>query len=130
MIAQNFKSYYFSELRLVDGPSRCQGRLEIRPDSSAEFGTACDNDVGSNEATVICRQLNCRTEGAAAVPARTYANLKQKNSRMQFNHVYVHTLYYTEVVMFFVDLDMSAMVMNLLSLVADERALFVLLQMV
>ena len=72
MIAQNFKSYYFSELRLVDGPSRCQGRLEIRPDSSAEFGTACDNDVGSNEATVICRQLNCGTDGATAVPATTY----------------------------------------------------------
>ena len=64
--------YAYTELRLVDGPSRCQGRLEIRPDSSAVFGTACDNDVGSNEATVICRQLNCGTEGASAVSATKY----------------------------------------------------------
>ena len=42
------------ELRLVDGPSRCQGRLEIRPNSAAVYGQACDDDVGSNEATVIC----------------------------------------------------------------------------
>ena len=65
-----------TELRLVDGPSRCQGRLEIRRDSSVEFGQACDNDVGSNEATVICRQLNCGTEGASAVSAAQY--VKQK----------------------------------------------------
>ena len=59
-------------VRLVDGPSRCQGRLEFRPDSSAEFGQACDNDVGSNEATVICRELNCGTEGASAVSGQKY----------------------------------------------------------
>ena len=66
------------ELRLVDGPSRCQGRLEIRPNSTVVYGQACDNDVGSNEATVICRQLNCGTEGASVVPAKKYV----KNSRI------------------------------------------------
>ena len=67
-----FEHNFFSELRLVDGPSRCQGRLEIRPDSSAEFGQACDNDVGTNEARVICRQLDCGEKGAAAVSASMY----------------------------------------------------------
>ena len=70
----------FTELvKLVDGPSRCQGRLEFRPDSSSLFAQACDNDVGSNEATVICRQLNCGTEGASAVSGSKYVHLMNKN---------------------------------------------------
>ena len=36
-------------------------------DSIVTVTQACDNDVGSNEATVICRQLNCGTEGASAI---------------------------------------------------------------
>lgn len=56
----------------LDGSNRCQGRLEIRPSSSVEFGQACDNDVSRNEARVICRQLNCGTEGASVVSATKY----------------------------------------------------------
>ena len=55
-------------LRLTGGNS-CQGRLEIRPPSSTQFGQACDLDAGDNEAMVICRQLGCTAEGAERVSA-------------------------------------------------------------
>ena len=65
------------ELRLVDGPSRCQGRLEIRPNSTVVYGQACDYDVGVFEAVVICRQLNCGSgiETVAVVPASKYVKM-------------------------------------------------------
>ena len=81
------------ELRLVDGSSRCQGCLEIRPNSTVVYGQACDNDVGSNEATVICRQLNCGIEGASAVPVCQQTIKITVTTMAYYNlHMY-HSLY-------------------------------------
>lgn len=44
-------------VRLVDGPGRCQGRVEVK--HQEQWGTVCKIDRGLLAAKVICRQLGC-----------------------------------------------------------------------
>ncbi|XP_019637311.1 PREDICTED: deleted in malignant brain tumors 1 protein-like isoform X2 [Branchiostoma belcheri] len=64
---ENFKIFYTiipaatgvdrDRIRLVAGPYPNEGRVEVRPEGSYDWGTVCDDGFDLQDATVVCRML-------------------------------------------------------------------------
>ncbi|KAL8176300.1 UNVERIFIED_CONTAM: hypothetical protein K2H54_030384 [Gekko kuhli] len=53
-----------SEVKLVNGPTPCAGRVEVL--RNQEWGTVCENGWDINEAHVVCREVGCGDAIAAS----------------------------------------------------------------
>nr|XP_033771592.1 deleted in malignant brain tumors 1 protein-like [Geotrypetes seraphini] len=55
-------------IRLMNGPNRCAGRVEVL--QGTQWGTICDDDWDLDDARVVCRQLNCSLPLSASSSAQ------------------------------------------------------------
>ncbi|NXI70105.1 DMBT1 protein, partial [Anseranas semipalmata] len=62
-----------TSVRLVDGPNRCSGRVEVLHNDV--WGTVCDDGWDLREAKVVCKQLGCGT-ALSALPESKYGEGK------------------------------------------------------
>ncbi|XP_039203215.1 deleted in malignant brain tumors 1 protein-like [Crotalus tigris] len=69
------------EIRLVNGTSRCVGRLEVF--HNGLWGTVCDDSWGIEDARVVCRQLGC----ASAILALRESHFGRGTGRIWMDEV-------------------------------------------
>ena len=50
-------------IRLVNGTVPNEGRVEVRSQCNSDWGTVCDDNFGTMDAQVACRQLGHDTDG-------------------------------------------------------------------
>ncbi|KAI5627297.1 scavenger receptor cysteine-rich domain-containing group B protein-like, partial [Silurus asotus] len=68
-------------VRLVNGESRCAGRVEVLHEG--QWGTVCYNNWDMREAAVVCRELHC----GEAVNVRYAAHFGEGSGPIWINYV-------------------------------------------
>ncbi|KAG7509550.1 hypothetical protein JOB18_047524 [Solea senegalensis] len=54
------------DVRVVNGSNRCNGRVEVY--ENGNWKQVCNSDWGKDEASVVCREINCGSPDIKAVP--------------------------------------------------------------
>ena len=79
-----------SNIRLVGGPNRYSGRVEVLVGD--EWGTVCDDQWDNDDAAVVCRQLGFSSYGAVA-KSRAYFGQGDSKSYSIAMHISINAGY-------------------------------------
>ena len=85
------------EIRLVDGPSDNEGRVEFCADGT--WGTVCDDRWDDNDASVVCAQLGYSSTGEHVyIPPNTnctqlslYKNERSESTQTAFHFTWIRS---------------------------------------
>ena len=95
MLTNNFVACIHGDIRLLDGVTSYEGRVEVCRND--EWGTVCDNGWNTSDAQVVCRQLGFETLGllmlSRAHNDKKAEELGVKQQHYRSNaHIHKHTI--------------------------------------